>query len=391
LQQNVLAHLPWASTPVLTSSDTDEDDDDIGDSVFAEKHASKRRRQQRTAASEEIWQERHAAEDALAKYLLDVPSTVAFLHGPAGSGKTPMLNAALAGRRVLNIDAHALTKNAADAGVVNALAAQTGYWPVFAFLNSFNTWIDLASVGLIGQKAGLATGVPDQVRQVLSVVGGALGGVVARDKRAREKATIAAERAEQERAKSAEPRVEATKAVDQEKAPLLAPPAPVEEAIEEGEAKAEGWLARLPASLPALPALPTSVSDLAGLPGRLVRSASGDSAPTPAADRAADTTPSPLDPERLRRASAEAAAVRALPVVVLRNFGARGGARADAGEVLDALAGWAAALVEGGIAHVVVVAEKRDDAKRLAQGTPSPSVQKTTAADETAQRCRPSR
>lgn len=39
-----------------------------------------------------------------------------------------------------------------DPKMVAALAQQTGYWPVFTFFNSMSNMIDLASVGLIGQK-----------------------------------------------------------------------------------------------------------------------------------------------------------------------------------------------------------------------------------------------
>jgi hypothetical protein len=44
-----------------------------------------------------------------------------------------------------------------DSKMIAALAQQTGYWPVFTFFNSMSTLIDLASVGLIGQK-GLTHG-----------------------------------------------------------------------------------------------------------------------------------------------------------------------------------------------------------------------------------------
>jgi len=43
--------------------------------------------------------------------------------------------------------------------MVAALAQQTGYWPVFTFFNSMSNMIDLASVGLIGQK-GLTPCMP---------------------------------------------------------------------------------------------------------------------------------------------------------------------------------------------------------------------------------------
>lgn len=55
-------------------------------------------------------------------------------------------------RRALVIDCGELHKATSDTALLSGLAAQTGYWPVFTFLNSMNSMIDLASVGLIGQK-----------------------------------------------------------------------------------------------------------------------------------------------------------------------------------------------------------------------------------------------
>ena len=57
-------------------------------------------------------------------------------------------------------------------------------------------------------------------------------------------------------------------------------------------------------------------------------------------------------------------AVGALPIVVVKNF-APGGEMED---VMDVFARWAAALVEGGVAHVVVVSDNREYSKRLAKG-----------------------
>jgi hypothetical protein len=91
-----------------------------------------------------------------------MPSTVAFVHGPQGSGKSRLVNMVLddisansttGPRTTLIIDCKELLKSATDSQVVNDLAKQTGYWPVFTFLDSLNSLIDLASVGLIGQKS----------------------------------------------------------------------------------------------------------------------------------------------------------------------------------------------------------------------------------------------
>lgn len=68
------------------------------------------------------------------------------------SYQSELLLTLLLGRRALVIDVEALSKAGSDAALVSGLAQQTGYWPVFSFLNSMNNLIDLASVGLIGQK-----------------------------------------------------------------------------------------------------------------------------------------------------------------------------------------------------------------------------------------------
>lgn len=46
------------------------------------------------------------------------------------------------------------------------LASAVGYFPQFAFLSSLNNLVDLASVGLIGQKAGFTSTVQNQLKSV---------------------------------------------------------------------------------------------------------------------------------------------------------------------------------------------------------------------------------
>ncbi|KAH9043412.1 RNA12 protein-domain-containing protein [Lactarius pseudohatsudake] len=128
------------------------------------------------------WQERRDAEIALCNYLDDTPASVAFVHGPQGSGKSRMLSRILQdkNRPVLVIDCAELQRADSDIASPRHVSKQTGYWPVFTFLKSMNHLIDLASVGLIGQNAGLSTSLPDQVRQVLEVVGTALHSISSR-------------------------------------------------------------------------------------------------------------------------------------------------------------------------------------------------------------------
>ncbi|KAL1746991.1 RNA12 protein-domain-containing protein [Schizophyllum fasciatum] len=124
------------------------------------------------APAEDAWKERMEAFTAIRAYLNDFPNTVAFLHGPQGSGKTRMARAVLEplDRPVLEIDCRELVKSTSDAQMIGSLAKQTGYWPIFTFLNSMSNLIDLASVGMIGQKAGFGSSTPDQLRDILSTV-----------------------------------------------------------------------------------------------------------------------------------------------------------------------------------------------------------------------------
>ncbi|KAF9070419.1 RNA12 protein-domain-containing protein [Rhodocollybia butyracea] len=123
-------------------------------------------------ADKQVWKEREDAQRALQAYLSDVPSTVTFVHGPQGSGKTTMIAATLKAteRKSLVIDCNKLSKASSDAQLVAGLAKQTGYWPVFSFMNRINSLIDVASVGLIGQKAGLSRSVDEQLKEILDTV-----------------------------------------------------------------------------------------------------------------------------------------------------------------------------------------------------------------------------
>lgn len=75
---------------------------------------------------------------------------------------------------MLLIDCEAICKRGSDEKVVRELAAQTGYFPLFGFLSQFNNLIDLASVGLIGTKAGFATSAQEQIKSILNVTAAAL-------------------------------------------------------------------------------------------------------------------------------------------------------------------------------------------------------------------------
>lgn len=71
-------------------------------------------------------------------------------------------------RNVLIIDCKEIIKQGrgSESKLVAALASQCGYFPQFQWASSFNNLIDIASVGLIGTKAGFATNLDVQIKQV---------------------------------------------------------------------------------------------------------------------------------------------------------------------------------------------------------------------------------
>lgn len=55
-------------------------------------------------------------------------------------------------RHLMVIDCSKIYDANSDAGMVKSLARQTGYRPIFTFLDSLKHLMDIASVGIIGQK-----------------------------------------------------------------------------------------------------------------------------------------------------------------------------------------------------------------------------------------------
>lgn len=105
-----------------------------------------------------------------------------------------------------------MKKAESDDKMVQELARQLGYFPFFGFLSSFNNLIDLASVGLIGSKAGFSQSADAQLKQVLSVSADALSTLAAE---ARRNQKLAIEAAEHKR-KTKEEREEAKQILEKE-------------------------------------------------------------------------------------------------------------------------------------------------------------------------------
>ncbi|KAG6910918.1 hypothetical protein DXG01_006601 [Tephrocybe rancida] len=300
-----------------------------------------------TQPVEHVWRERKEAVGAVKFYLSDFPTTVEFIHGPQGSGKTRMLEAVLkdSGRKALVIDCRSLQSANSDSQMVASLATQTGYWPVFTFLNSMNNLIDLASVGLIGQKAGLSSSLDDQLQQILAVVGTALKGVSSSHRAATKRQIQKREYRKLRQEEDERIRSEIRKGTWHDgRLDCVA---------------GNGIMSELGfGDEPMLPGDGTGAAYVAGADSD--KRGNGETA-------------------RKQRTQEEMEAVRALPIVLIRNYAVKAGSKRE--ELLTVLAQWAAALVENQVAHVIILSDNRENAKYLAKALPSKPLNSIVLSD----------
>ncbi|PLB38627.1 putative RNA12 protein [Aspergillus candidus] len=132
-----------------------------------------------------IWADREGDISQLRAWLSDTPETFIVVHGPRGSGKREMvLDRALQGRRYkLTIDCKPIQEARGDAAKIARAAAQVGYWPVFSWMNSLSSLVDLAAQGVIGAKAGFSETLDAQLSNVWASTATALRAVALEGRR----------------------------------------------------------------------------------------------------------------------------------------------------------------------------------------------------------------
>ncbi|CDO69022.1 hypothetical protein BN946_scf184834.g29 [Trametes cinnabarina] len=300
-------------------------------------------------ASEGVWKERQDAEEALHKYLTDLPNTICFVHGPQGSGKTRMLSSLLKqqGRMAMIIDVGELSKAGSDIALVSGLANQTGYWPVFSFLNSVNNLIDLASVGVIGQKG--------KFQIYIHAVGLSRVNATRRSQRQR-----LAEQSQLKELQAKEDQVLREK---------------IERGIwHDGRIDAvcgNGIMSELGVGIE-----PFGEKDADGP----LRTAVPVQSTEENEKEIADEQKQVEEAKQKQQRAEDLESIESMPVVIIKNFDSKGGgARKE--ELLDVLSQWAASLAEGQIAHVIVVSDNRENIKRLAKSLPSKPLNQISLSD----------
>lgn len=233
---------------------------------------------------------------------------------------------------------------------------------MFSFLQSINGLIDLASVGLIGQKSGFSTPADQQMRNILDIVASALKEVSSheREKRAgqqqrdRDEVTLAADRERRQRLIAQgvwhDGRLDCVAGNGVMSELGFGIEAPNEDDVE-GAAPLLG--SNAPIEGEAVPPTGTMV----------------------AFDKEVAAAAAP--PKTEEEIDSDTELIKTLPVVVLRNFAFK----PARGELWTVLAEWGASLIENKVAHVIVVGEGSIASKTLTASLPSKPLNQVNLSD----------
>ncbi|KAL4875549.1 RNA12 protein-domain-containing protein [Aspergillus karnatakaensis] len=115
-----------------------------------------------------IWEDRQGDIDQLKSWFTDSAESFIVIHGPRGSGKRELvLDRTLKDHKYkLVIDCKQIQDAKGDTAKIARAASQVGYRPIFSFMNSINSWIDLAAQGMIGTKAGFSQTLDAQLSNI---------------------------------------------------------------------------------------------------------------------------------------------------------------------------------------------------------------------------------
>lgn len=115
-----------------------------------------------------IWDDRKQAIEDLQTWLMESADTFIVVQGPRGSGKRELIiDQALKGRpNTLLIDCKPIQEARGDSATIAAAAATVGYRPVFSWMNSISSLIDLAAQGTIGVKSGFSETLDTQLAKI---------------------------------------------------------------------------------------------------------------------------------------------------------------------------------------------------------------------------------
>lgn len=120
--------------------------------------------------SSNMWEDRVKNIADIKQWVNEGAGTYIIVQGPRGSGKQDLVmsHALKDCRKILTIDCEVLVKSRTDPQFIRHASNEIGYYPVFPFMNSLATFLDLGVQGLTGQKSGFAESTESQFKSMLS-------------------------------------------------------------------------------------------------------------------------------------------------------------------------------------------------------------------------------
>ena len=116
-----------------------------------------------------IWEDRHSQMEQLKTWMSESADTFIVIQGPRGAGKKQLVDQVLVNTpNKLVIDCKKIQEARGDSKTINAAANEVGYRPVFSWMNSISSMVDLAAMGTIGTKTGFSETVENQLVKIWS-------------------------------------------------------------------------------------------------------------------------------------------------------------------------------------------------------------------------------
>lgn len=115
-----------------------------------------------------IWDDRKDDIEQIRSWLIETADTFIVVQGSRGSGKKELvLDQALKGRKnTLVIDCKPIQEARGDSAKIGVAAREVGYRPVFSWMNSMSSLLDLAAQGTIGTKTGFSETLDTQLDKI---------------------------------------------------------------------------------------------------------------------------------------------------------------------------------------------------------------------------------
>ncbi|KAG7799085.1 hypothetical protein KL929_001162 [Ogataea haglerorum] len=118
-----------------------------------------------------MWKEMEIVAKELKLWIEENVNSFIVVQGPRGSGKRNLVEKHVLKDRpnCLYIDCENIIKGRKDQELIKNFADEFGYFPVFSWLNSVSSFVDLIVQGLTGQKSGISESKEAQIKNMLSL------------------------------------------------------------------------------------------------------------------------------------------------------------------------------------------------------------------------------